>query len=269
MRILLTNDDGIAAPGLSVLEGIARELSDDVWVVAPEHEQSGASRALTLHMPLRVRELEAKRFAVSGTPSDCVMLAVREIMADTAPDLILSGVNRGQNLAEDVTLSGTVAGALKGRALGIPSVALSQAFFNDGDDRDVQSGQVPWATAQQWGTKVLRPLISKGWPRDITLNVNFPSVQPEGVTGIEITRQGVRDHFNVHAEKRVDLRGYDYYWLGFGAPKSNPPQGTDLHAVYRGKISITPLSVDLTHEATLADLSAVDWAADLHSPEGA
>lgn len=251
MRILLTNDDGINAPGLKCLQNIAAQLSDDVWVVAPEHEQSGASRALTLHMPLRVRKARDKTFAVSGTPSDCVLLAVKDILADKKPDLILSGVNRGQNLAGDVTLSGTVAGALKGTAMGIPSMALSQAFFAEDDDDDSQSGPIKWHTAEHWGYSAIKNILSATWDKNITLNINVPAVTPDAVKGIRITRQGMRNHFNIHTEKRMDLRGHDYYWLGFGAPKSNPPKGTDLHAIYNGYVSVTPLSTDLTHEPTL------------------
>src|SRR5580658_7485401 len=128
MRILVTNDDGIHAPGLVAAEKIARALCGDVWVVAPETEQSGASHSLTLALPLRLREIDSRRFAVSGTPTDCVMMAIAELMTDSRPTLVLSGVNRGANLADDVTYSGTIAGAMEGTALGVPSIALSQAF---------------------------------------------------------------------------------------------------------------------------------------------
>ena len=150
MRILCTNDDGVHAQGLAVLERIARTISDDVWVIAPETEQSGASRALTLSAPIRVREAGAKRFAVSGTPTDCVLLGVEELIRDGRPDLVLSGVNRGQNIAEDVTFSGTIAGAMQGMQLGIPAIALSQA-------RDFRDGAqpIPWETAETFGRLVI------------------------------------------------------------------------------------------------------------------
>jgi 5'-nucleotidase len=254
MRILLTNDDGIDAPGFAVLEAMARTLSDDVWVVAPEREQSGVSRAVTLHTPLRVKPCGDKRFACSGTPGDCVLIGVREIMRDTPPDLVLSGVNRGQNLAEDVTLSGTVAGALKGTALGIRSIALSQAFTATSADEEDQKGTLSFDAAAAWGPRVLRMLLAQNWAHGVTMNVNFPSVAPDAVTGVEVTRQGARDVMNVHAEMRTDLRGFEYYWLGFRAAKLTPPAGTDLHAVYHGAVSVTPLFVDLTHEASLASL---------------
>ncbi len=170
MRILLTNDDGIHAEGLKSLEAIARALTDDIWIVAPEYEQSGASRALTLADPIRVRREGERRWAVAGTPTDCVMLGVRELVEGAAPDLVLSGVNRGQNIAEDVTLSGTVAGAIEGMALGIPSIALSQAMFQFHD------GVVPyWETAEHFGPGIVKRLLEVGWPTDVVMNVNFPS----------------------------------------------------------------------------------------------
>ena len=252
MRILCTNDDGIHAEGLASLERIARALTDDVWVVAPEIEQSGASRALTLSIPLRVRELDERRFAVSGTPTDCVELAVQDLLGDVKPDLVLSGVNRGQNLAEDVTFSGTVAGALQGMALGIPSIALSQAMriFHDGE-------KALYETAEPHGPAVIQRLVEVGWPANVTININFPDVAPEAVSEVEVTRQGFRDFKHMHAERRTDLRGRDYYWMGFRGKLSNPPAGTDLRAIYDGKISVTPLHIDLTHMETVHALKGV------------
>src|SRR5215469_3187972 len=161
MRILVTNDDGIHAPGLMVAEKIAHALCDDVWIVAPETEQSGASHSLTLTLPLRLRQVEAKRFAVTGTPTDCVMMAVANLMADAPPTLIISGVNRGSNIADDVTYSGTIAGAMEGTALGIASIALSQAY-GFGDDREVR-----WDCAETHGPPVIRKLVEVGWPQDV------------------------------------------------------------------------------------------------------
>ncbi|HEY2660827.1 MAG TPA: 5'/3'-nucleotidase SurE [Caulobacteraceae bacterium] len=251
MRILLTNDDGINAEGLTALEQIAAALSDDVWVVAPEVEQSGASRALTLSKPLRARRLGDKRFAVDGTPTDCVLLAVHELIEGAKPDLVLSGVNRGQNLAEDVTLSGTVAGAIEGMALGIPAIALSQALslFHD----EVKAN---YDTATGYAPEIIRRLLAAGWSDDAVINLNFPPVTPEAVQGIEVTRQGFRDQFMRHVEKRTDLRGRDYYWMGFNAQASRPSEGTDLRAIYDGRISITPLHIDLTHAKTMNALKA-------------
>ncbi len=251
MRILLTNDDGIHAEGLVALEQIAAALSDDVWVAAPEVEQSGASRALTLSQPLRVRRLGEKRFAVDGTPTDCVLLAVQELIDGAKPDLVLSGVNRGQNLAEDVTLSGTVAGAIEGMALGIPAIALSQALLLFHDEVTAH-----YETAVTHAPGIIRRLLAGGWASDVVINLNFPPAPPEGVAGIEVTRQGFRDQFMRHVEKRTDLRGRDYYWMGFKAQPSKPSAGTDLRAIYEHRISITPLHIDLTHDKTLHALKA-------------
>ncbi|MBI1188817.1 MAG: 5'/3'-nucleotidase SurE [Alphaproteobacteria bacterium] len=249
MRILCTNDDGVHAPGLAVLERIARRFTDDVWVIAPESEQSGASRALTLTAPIRVREAGPKRFAVTGTPTDCVLIGVQEMLADKRPDLVLSGVNRGQNIAEDVTMSGTIAGAMQGMQLGIPAVALSQARgFRSPDE------PIPWETAETYGPGVLNALLKQGWPQGVVMNVNFPDRTPDEVSAVEVTRQGFRDQHILYADKRTDLRGQAYYWLGFKSRPSSPPDGTDLKAIYEGRISVTPLHIDLTHLETIAAL---------------
>ena len=167
MRILITNDDGIFAPGLEVLYHIASELSDDVWVVAPETNQSGVSHAITLHQPIRMREISEKRFAVQGTPTDCVLMAVQEVMRGQKPDLILSGVNHGQNIADDVTYSGTIAGAMEGAILGIPSIALSQSFnFRMG-------GEFKWDTPRAIGADLVRQVLKCGWPENVLVNINF------------------------------------------------------------------------------------------------
>ena len=247
MRILLTNDDGINAPGLSVLEEIAKELSDDIWIAAPEEEQSGKGRAISLTQPVRARKVGAKAFAIAGTPSDCVLLATHDLMPEK-PDLVLSGVNRGQNIAEDTSFSGTIAGAMFGMQMGIPSIALSQAqSFRE-------RGSLPWDTARMWGAKTLQPLIDLGWPDDVVINVNFPDVEPEDVRGIQITRQGFRDESIIHTDRREDLRGNDYYWIGYRGKLSKPAEGTDLRAIYEGYVSVSPLHVDLTHDAFLQKL---------------
>ena len=250
MRILVTNDDGIHADGLTALENIAADLGAEVWVVAPEVEQSGASRALTLASPLRVRHVNARKFAVMGTPTDCVMLAVAELMPER-PDLVLSGVNRGQNIAEDVTMSGTVAGAIQGMALGIPGVALSQALIRDHYERTAS-----YEVAEAFGPGVIRHALEVGWPSDVVLNINFPDVDIDQVGGVEVTRQGQRAQFNIRFDKRTDLRNRDYYWTGFVREPTNPQSGTDISAIFEGRISVTPLHIDLTHTPSLASLAA-------------
>ena len=251
MRILVTNDDGIHAEGLQALERIARVLSDDVWVVAPEYEQSGVSRSLTLTEPLRVRKLDTRRFAVTGTPTDCVLLAAQELIEGGPPDLVLSGVNHGHNLAEDVTMSGTVAGAIEGMALGIPGVALSQS-------RSPVAGEpLSFDTAERFAPGIIRRLLDAGWPQGVVININFPALEPDAVTSVEVTRQGLRDVRTRYAERRTDLRGREYYWLGFRNLPSKPEDGSDLRAIYEGRISVTPLHIDLTHMPTVHDLKTV------------
>ena len=248
MRILCTNDDGIHARGLESLVKIARELSDDVWVVAPQEEQSGAARSLTLAHPIRVRQYEERRFAISGTPTDAVMMAVTKLLGPKRPDLVLSGVNNGQNLAEDVTFSGTIAGAFQGMTLGIPSIALSLSRLS----RDAAR----WATPEAFGAKVVRRLLKSGWPSDVVINVNFPDCDPAEVGDIEVTTQGHRDAFQLFTDERQDLRGGTYYWFGFSGKLSDPPKGTDLRAIYDGRISVTPLHLALTHADSHKTLSA-------------
>ncbi len=248
MRILLTNDDGVRAQGMAVLRRVAAELSDDVWVCAPETEQSAASRGVSLHNPVRLKKLEERVYCVSGTPTDSVIVGLMDLLKDNPPDLILSGVNRGQNLAEDVTFSGTIAGALQGMQMGIPSIAMSLARGFQG------ANSLPWETVEAHAPKLLRDLVAKGWPSDVVLSINFPDTPVDGVKGVQITRQGHRDFQMTGVEKRDYPRGGHYFWLTYGAQKSNPPQGTDLRAIYDGYISVTPLHTDLTHEATIKAL---------------
>jgi 5'-nucleotidase len=246
---LVTNDDGIHAPGLKSLEKIAKALSRDVWVVAPETEQSGASHSLTLTLPLRIRRINRRKFAVRGTPTDCVMLATKTIMTDGPPDLILSGVNRGGNLGEDVTYSGTIAAAMEGTMLRIPSIALSQVF--------TAGRPVKWATAEHHGPKVIRRLLEAGWPEGVLLNINFPDVIHDSVRGVELAVQGRRDLAELHIDDRIDARGVPYYWIGFRRQQGEQPKpDTDLGVVAGGAISVTPLQLDLTHGKALISLRA-------------
>ena len=252
MRILLTNDDGYHAPGLAVLEGIAAALSDDVWVVAPADEQSGAGHSLTLTRPLRVRQFGDRRFAVSGTPTDAVMMALSRLMTDVPPDLILSGVNRGANLAEDVTYSGTVSAAMEGALAGVRSIALSQAY----DKRD-PGDAVPFAAAAAWGERVLRPLLDEPMPPRTLVNINFPACSADAVAGVRVARQGFRDYGRLRIVSGTDPRGYDYHWFALGEIEHTPGHGTDLDAVAGRYVSVTPLHLDLTHDASLESLRRV------------
>jgi 5'-nucleotidase len=239
MRILISNDDGIHAPGLVALENIARTLSDDVWVVAPETDQSGFAHSLTLHDPLRARKFDERRFSVRGTPTDCVIMGVRHLLPGK-PDLVLSGVNAGTNMADDVTYSGTVACAIEATLLGIPAVALSQAYEDF-------VGRIPFETAEALGPDVLKKIVGQGIAHGTFVNVNFPNCAPEAVAGVEVTRQGnfAYDH-GIDVEKRIDARRKPYYWLTFKRGEMLCAQGTDAFAISQNKVSVTPLRLDLT-----------------------
>ena len=246
MRILVTNDDGIHGPGLKVLETIARTLSDDVWVVAPDVERSGAGHSLTLSHPLRYRHIEGRHYEVSGTPTDCVIMACRKIMPGM-PDLLLSGVNRGQNIADDVTYSGTIAAAMEGTSLGIKSIALSQCMgIHDNGDT--------FAVASAHGAAVVKKLVALDYGEGNLININFPDCRVDDVAGLEITQQGKRDQNYMVVDERMDNRGEAYFWMSFKRDKGIPPVGTDLAAVFSRKISITPLHMNLTQLDLLTKL---------------
>ncbi|MFM8746415.1 MAG: 5'/3'-nucleotidase SurE [Aestuariivirga sp.] len=249
MRILVTNDDGIHAPGLETLERIARSLSEDVWVVAPAEENSGAGHSLSLAEPIRFRKIEARRFEVAGTPTDCVVMAARKILPGD-PDLVLSGVNRGQNIADDVTYSGTIAAAMEGTQLGFKSIALSQVT-------GIHGNGMSFEVAEKHGSQLVARLIAMNFGPGILMNVNFPDCRPDEVQGIEVTRQGKRDVNLLHIDERTDMRGNNYYWLGFKRERGNPPAGTDLWAVFNRRISVTPLHMNLTQLEAMDAVRAV------------
>jgi len=246
LRILISNDDGIQAPGIKILEKIARTLSKDVWVVAPETEQSAAGHSLTIRRPLRVRKVSRRRFAVDGTPTDAVLLGINHVLKGRKPDLVLSGVNRGANMGDDVTYSGTVAAAMEATILGVPSIAFSQ-FFHPGHPPR-------WSTAEHWGGEVIRRVWSAGWDANVLINVNFPDVQHAAVSGVEVTCQGKRK-IGDELMERSDPRGEPYVWIGAQRAEDTSVSGTDIEAVLRGAISVTPLCVDLTHHQTMRDLA--------------
>jgi len=247
-RVLVSNDDGIHAPGLKLLEETMVELAREVWVVAPETEQSAASHSLTLRLPLRIRGLSKNRFAINGTPTDSVLLGINEIMKKNPPDLVVSGVNRGGNMGEDVTYSGTVAAAMEGTLLGVPSVALSQ-LSNNGHP-------VKWATAKKWITPVLKKLCAEPWPPGVLMNVNFPDVTAAKVIGIEMTCQG-RRKIGSDLVRGTDPRGEPYYWIGAQRREEHYREGSDLEALGRGAVSVTPLTMDLTHGVTLKKMKGI------------
>jgi 5'-nucleotidase len=255
MRILITNDDGIHAEGLAVLERIARSLSSDVWVIAPEMDQSGVSHSLTLSDPLRLREVSERHYALKGTPTDCVIMGIKYLMQDEPPDLVMSGVNSGGNLADDVSYSGTVAGAIEGTLLGIRSVALSQIYSSGGRDH------CRYGTAEHHAPALIRKLSKSSWPAHVLMNINFPDVEAEKVRGTLLTRQGKYPPDQQYIEQRRDGRGFTYYWIMLKSREHEQVDGTDLTAVRQGYISVTPLQLDLTDRPALARLQD-EFAAD-------
>ena len=237
-RVLIVNDDGIHGEGIKLLEEQVRTFTDDVWVVAPDEERSGASHSLSLTIPVRVRQLDERHFAVKGTPTDCALLAIWELMADKRPTLLLSGINRGANLAEDVTYSGTAAAAMEGTLLGIRSIALSQVFSAGGEPH--------WETARKFTLPVLEKLLTCDWQPGTFVSVNFPDAPPEAVTGTYITTQGLRLPGSFRPTKRVDGRNVPYYWIQSAYSVGTLEAETDLEAIADNAVSITPLQLDMT-----------------------
>ena len=254
MKILLTNDDGVHAPGLEVLEAIARQFSDDIWICAPDEEQSGMGHALTLTRPVRIRRHSERRFSVTGTPTDAVTMGLRKVV-DGRPDLILSGVNRGANLGDDVTYSGTVSAAIEGALAGVRSIALSQVTAPISEGGGGEAGPGIFDAAHEWGARVLAPLLDTPLPERTLVNVNFPALPASEVRGIRAVRQGFHDYARGTVVEGRDPRGFKYYWFGLEAIEHTLDHGTDLEAIAEGHISVTPLQLDLTHHASLANLA--------------
>jgi len=245
MLLLCSNDDGILAPGLVCLEQAARALGD-VFVVAPDREQSATSHSLTLHHPLRPVQLSEHRWQVDGTPTDCVMLAIEALMP-TRPDFVLSGVNHGPNMGEDVLYSGTVAAAMEGLALGIPAIAVSYA------GRDFHTVGVSLDQYVDPLAKLFRHITAlPAFPQHTLLNVNIPPIPAAEIKGVRLTRLG-RRVFSDSIAKMKDPWGRPIYWIGGGSVTWSAGEGTDVDAVREGYVSITPLHLDITNEARLTD----------------
>jgi 5'-nucleotidase len=251
MRILVANDDGYHAPGLAVLEEIAAQFSDDIWICAPSEEQSGAGHSLTLNRPVRLQKFAERRFAVTGTPTDSVMMALREVL-DTPPDLILSGVNRGANLGDDITYSGTVSAAIEGALAGIRSIALSQVY---GPDNNGGGDAALFDAAAQWGAKAIGPLLDAQFAERTLVNVNFPPCPASKVNGIRVVRQGFHDYSRGSIVEGTDPRGARYFWFGLHAIEHTLDHGTDLEAIADGFVAVTPLQLDLTHYSSISNLA--------------
>ena len=246
--ILVTNDDGYDSPGIRMLIEILSPLGE-LTVVAPDREQSASSHSLTLDRPLRAYRAGEGRYRVDGTPTDCVHLAVTRLTGGSAPDLLVSGINRGINLGDDVTYSGTVAGALEGTLLQIPSIALSAEI----DDH----GEADYAAATTFIRSLVLTVLRRGLPRGVLLNVNFPKVHPRGV---RITRQGTRTYRATTLERR-DPSGRPYYWIDAADTTPAGEVDGDHRAISEGFVSVTPLHANLTHEPSLNELAA--WVDEL------
>lgn len=236
-KIVVTNDDGVHAPGIQLLEKIARRLSDNVWVVAPETQQSAKSHSLTLDRPLQITQIEEKKFYVNGTPTDTMLLAINQMFKDAKPDLVLSGINFGRNAGVDVTYSGTIAAAMEATMLGVPAIALSQV---------IRDNQADWEVPDAHAESIIRKLIAMGeWPRDVLMNINFPPGSAADVKGAKVA-----SHFGGKLSDDVMVRddrwGQPYYWVGHSV-YDKFQDGTDVAALEAGCISITPLHTDLTH----------------------
>lgn len=241
-RILISNDDSIHSTGIKVLEKIARTLSDDVWVCAPEAEQSGASHSLTIHRPLRLKQYDERHFSVDGTPTDCVMLAMSHLLKDHRPDLVLSGINHGANMGDDVTYSGTVAVAMEATLLGVRAIALSQR---------VEEGEaLSFSALEQFAPELIRRLCGAPWDDNVMLNINFPSVPPEVVTGVRVVSHGKRK-LGDDLHERFDPRGRAYFWIGPQRSDVEIDPDTDIAVVEGGGISVTPIYLDLTHRPSM------------------
>jgi 5'-nucleotidase len=246
-RVILTNDDGIDAPGMAVLEEIASKIAKEVWVVAPEHDQSGQSHAISLHHAIRVSPRGARRFGITGTPGDCAAMGICHLMKDAPPQLMLSGVNRGLNLGIESVFSGTVGGAMTAMMLGVPAIALSQAFT----DRH----NVPWDTARTLGARTILRLLEIGWSKGACLNVNFPPLPASEAGPIALAKQGEGVVAGMQVDTRVDPRGLTYHWLNFRRSDRQQSPGTDYTAMRAGRIVVTPLRYDRTDEDAFNDLA--------------
>ena len=258
MRILITNDDGINAPGLEVLQAIATEVAGpegEVWTVAPAFEQSGVAHCISYVHPTMIAELAPRRFAAEGSPADCVLAAINDVLGDTPPDLVLSGVNRGNNAAENVLYSGTIGGAMEAALQGLPAIALSQYFGPDN-----ATLENPFDAAVTHGAAIVRKLWQQGhWDRAdyrVFYNVNFPPVPAADVRGTMVTAQGFRRDTRFTMRPQTAPNGRRFLWIVGGAQNVMTEPGTDAHANLSGHISVTPMRADLTAHDRLDHLRA-------------
>jgi len=260
VRILITNDDGITAPGLEVLHEIATELAGtqgEVWTVAPAFEQSGVGHCISYTRPMMISKMAERRYAAEGSPADCVLAGIHDVMKDTPPDLVLSGVNRGNNSAENAVYSGTVGAAMEAALQGVPAIALSQYYGPANKDLDDK-----FEAARQHGVTTLRTLLDKGvWTEDdygIFYNINFPPVPGAEVKGIKAARQGFRRDMGFGVQPHTAPSGRRFLWVT-GAPQQQPTSpGSDADVNLAGYISVTPMRADLTAHDALDALKAIE-----------
>ncbi len=246
-RILISNDDGIHSHGIKVLEEIVRKLTKHVWVVAPEHQQSAAGHSLTIHEPLRIQHYDDRHVSVYGTPTDSVLMGVQKIMGRFRPHLVLSGINHGQNTGDSVTYSGTLAAAMEGALLGVPSIAFSQ---------DEENGKPDWGVAREWLPKILKGLSGKPWHPDTILSVNFPSKLKKGA-GLKVVPHLHSKSFDYDLVECVDPRGKPYFWIGPQPEVTETSLENDVGALKMGHVTMTPLYLNLTHERQLKELKGI------------
>lgn len=249
-RILISNDDSIHSEGIKVLEDIVREVCPNVWVVAPENQQSGVGHSLTIHSPLRMREYDARHYSVLGTPTDSVLVGMGKVMRDFRPHLVLSGINHGENTADDVTYSGTISAAIEATLMKIPAVALSQ-------DLDEEGGKPDWTVARQYLPGFLKSMQGMTWEDNVVISVNIPQPR-EGVTPeIRVVPQG---HYSMEKQPLIDCvdpRGRPYFWIGAPPERDEEDESVDVGSLHAGHITVTPLSLNMTHHPTLEKLKGV------------
>jgi 5'-nucleotidase len=258
-RLLITNDDGFGAPGITELEAVARQLSDDVWVFAPDDNKSGAGRSLTISREVKATVHGDKRFSCDGTPTDCVILALNEFMKDCRPDLVLSGINLGMNVADDITCSGTIGAAWEAVVYGVPAIALSQK--TDRKRMDIDNPDV-FNASQHHAADVIRLLAQRGWPEDVVMNVNFPSDYADEVKGIKVVHVGRHKEADDVVKNENDE---DYYRIGMWRLKEGLDPQSDIGAVLDGYIAVCPLSLDMTDKDVMSSLSQLSDISLPHS----
>ena len=247
-RVLIVNDDGIHAPGIQLLEKVIRKHCDDVWVVAPDEEKSGASHSISMHVPIRQRQLDERHIAIKGSPTDCVLMALQQVMPEQ-PTLVLAGINRGGNLADEIHYSGTIAAAMEAALMGIPAIALSQVFTR-GED-------VPWDTSERYAVPLIEQILQRGIAHGSFININFPPVNADAVSDVRLVGMGRRPPGAFKTEGRIDNRNVPYYWVHLDPAEGGEDAGTDLRAMTEKAISVSPLQVDMTNKAMIDALAGL------------